>query len=102
MIKFRIAGLKLELNKCIWVREEVNYLGHSVSKEGIKISLDQNESNVCFVKSEDFEAEERLEVSRRIEERFTDIGASSLMNLGKTCLIGHQVNTGTANPLSRV
>ena len=49
----------LEFNKCIWVREEVNYLGHSVSKEGLKIPLVQNESNECFVKSEDFTAEVR-------------------------------------------
>ena len=38
--KFRIAGLKLDFSKCIWVKEEVNYLGHSVSKKGIKTTLD--------------------------------------------------------------
>ena len=60
--KFRIAGLKLEFSKCIWVREDVNYLGHSVSKEGINFPIDHNESNMCYVKNEDFTAEERLEV----------------------------------------
>ena len=99
--KFRIAGLKIEFNNCNWVREEVKYLGHSVSKEGIKTLLDQHKLNVCFVKNEDFTAEERLEVLGRIEERFTDIGASSLMDLGKTCLIEHEVNTGTAKPIKQ-
>ena len=60
--KLRKAGLKLEFNKWIWVREEVNYLGHRVSKKRIKISLDQNDSNVCFAMSKDFTAEKRLEV----------------------------------------
>ena len=101
MSKLRIAGLKLEFNKCIWVREEVKYLGHSVSKEGIKTLLDQHKLNVCFVKNEDFTAEERLEVLGRIEERFTDIGASSLMDLGKICLIEHEVNTCTAKPIKQ-
>ena len=99
--KFRIAGLKIEFNNCNWVREEVKYLGHSVSKEGIKTLLDQHKLNVCFVKNEDFTAEERLEVLGRIEERFTDIGANSLMDLGKTCLIEHEVNTGTAKPIKQ-
>ena len=43
------------------------------------------------MKSEDFTAEERLKVLGIIEERFTDIGASSLIDLGKTCLIEHEV-----------
>ena len=37
----------------------------------------------------------------RIEEKFTDIGASSLMDLGNTCLIEHEVNTGNAKPIKQ-
>ena len=37
----------------------------------------------------------------RIKEKFTDIGVSSLMDLGNTCLIEHKVNTGTAKPIKQ-
>ena len=39
-------GMKLQLRKCAWARKQVEYLGHSVSKEGISM----NESYVKRVK----------------------------------------------------
>ena len=58
--------------------------------------------NLCFIKSEDFTETDRLEILGRIEEKFTDIGASSHIDLDNTCLIEHEVNTGTAKPIKQI
>ena len=97
--KLKEAGLKIELNNCIWKREEVDYLGHRVIEKGIRIPLDQNDLNLCFIKSEDFTETDRLEMLGRIEKKFTDIGASNLMDFGNICLFEHEVNTSTATPI---
>ena len=39
--KFRNADLKLKISKCQFWKKEIEYLGHLVSKEGIKVMLDK-------------------------------------------------------------
>ena len=34
--RLRQAGLKLKTQKCVWAKEEVRFLGHIVSKQGVK------------------------------------------------------------------
>ena len=36
LARFRAAGLKISLKKCQFFKEEVNYLGHVVSADGVK------------------------------------------------------------------
>ena len=39
--KFRNADLKLKLSKCQFWKKEIEYLGHLVSQEGIKVMPDK-------------------------------------------------------------
>lgn len=40
-VKFRIAGLKINLKKCVFLSKKIKYLGHVVSAEGVTTDLEK-------------------------------------------------------------
>lgn len=50
--RFREHGLIINLNKCEFLKQSINFLGHSISPEGIKPSSDRIEAIIKFKKPE--------------------------------------------------
>lgn len=46
--KLRLAGLKVKLSKCDLFKEQIQFLGHTVSKEGVRVDVSKEEKINSF------------------------------------------------------